>query len=509
MLYRRWLALPMAVCLFLCADAVYAQLGTGGARTGTVLVLDVRIPGDDGAQTLIDAGYLVTSVSHGHATIFATLDEMAQLLSDGYVVTEIGEDGIGPPFTPGAKGLGVYHNYTDMTAELQAYAAAHPDIARLSSLGQSVQGRDLWALLITDNPDTQEDEPEFKYVSTMHGDEPVGTEMCMYFIDRLLNGYGTDPRITDLVDSTEIWIVPLMNPDGLEVPQRFNANGFDLNRSFPEFPVEYTKTAFDGELLGEAGRPPEVQHIMRWTAQNSFVLSANFHTGALVVNYPYDHEVGIPSGAEALSPDDSLFKNLSLRYSLPNPSMVVSTDPPDAENGIVNGSDWFAVADGMQDWNYRYAGCDEVTIELSSIKTPSEASLHSFWADNEESMLSYLEGVHIGVRGIVSDADTGDPVWAKVLVEGNTQPVFTDPDVGDYHRLLLPGTYTIRVFAHWYEPVEIEGVVVGSGSATRIDVALVPLPLAVSSPWGHVTLVLLICAVALYARRFRTFYRSH
>jgi carboxypeptidase D len=503
MLYRFSVALPMAVCLSLCAAAVYAQLGADGARTGTVLVLDVAIPGDDGAQALIDAGYLVTSVSDGHATVFATLDEMAQLLSDGYVVTEIGEDGTGPAFTSGAKGLGVYHSYGDMTTELQAYAGAHPDIARLTSLGQSVQGRELWALKITDNPDTEEDEPEFKYVSTMHGDEPVGTEMCMYFIDRLLNDYGTDTRITDLVDSTEIWIVPLMNPDGLESSQRFNANGFDLNRSFPEFPVDFTETAFDGEPLGEAGRPPEVQHIMRWTAQNSFVLSANLHTGALVVNYPYDHEVGIPSGAEAISPDDSLFKDLSLRYSLPNPSMVVSTDPPDTVNGIVNGSDWFAVADGMQDWNYRYAGCNEVTIELSSIKTPAEVSLPSFWGDNEESMLSYLEGVHIGIRGIVTDAETGQPVWAKVLVEGNTQPVFTDPDVGDYHRLLLPGTYTIRVFAPWYEPVELEGVAVGAGGATRVDVALAPLPLAASSPWGRVTLAILVCAVALYTRRFR------
>lgn len=504
MLYRFSVTLPLAVCLFLCAGAAYAQLGADAARTGTVVVLDVVVSGDDDVQTLIDAGYLITSVSGDHATLFATLDEMAQLLSDGYIVTEIGEDGTGPAPTPGAKGLGVYHDYAALTAELQAYAAAHPDIARLTSLGQSVQGRELWAIKITDNPDTEEDEPEFKYVSTMHGNEFVGVEMCLYFIDRLLTDYGTDARITDLVDSTELWIVPLMNPDGREIPQRLNANGFDLNRSFPEFPVDYMDTAFDGEPLGEDGRPPEVQHIMRWTADNSFVLSANFHTGALVVNYPYDHEVGIPSGSEAVSPDDLLFQDLSLRYSLANPSMVVSTDPPDTVNGIVNGSDWFAVADGMQDWNYRYAACNEVTIELSSTFIPAEGSLPTFWAENEESMLSYVEGAQIGIRGIVTDATTGDPVWAKVTVQGNPQPVFTDRDVGDYHRLLLPGTYTITVYSYWYEPMEIEGVVVGAGDATRVDVELVALPLAAASPWGHAALAMLVCAMALFTRRFGT-----
>ena len=63
-----------------------------------------------------------------------------------------------------------------------------------------MQGRELWAMLITDNPDTEEDEPEFKYVSTMHGDEPVGTENCLQLIERLLSDYGVDTRITDLVD---------------------------------------------------------------------------------------------------------------------------------------------------------------------------------------------------------------------------------------------------------------------------------------------------------------------
>ena len=93
--------------------------------------------------------------------------------------------------------LGTYHGYAALTSELAAFAAARPDIARLVSIGRSVQGRELWAMKITDNPDLEENEPEAKYVAAMHGDEPVGTEMSLYLIDELLGGYGVDPRITD------------------------------------------------------------------------------------------------------------------------------------------------------------------------------------------------------------------------------------------------------------------------------------------------------------------------
>jgi hypothetical protein len=90
-------------------------------------------------------------------------------------------------------------------------------------------------------------------------------------------------------------------------------------------------------------------------------------------------------------------------------------------------------------------------------------------------MLRYLEAVHIGVRGIVTDALTGQPVDARVTVQGNAQPVFTDPDVGDYHRMLLPGVYTLTVQAEGYHPRTFTNLTVAAGPATRADAALVPL----------------------------------
>jgi carboxypeptidase D len=437
-----------------------------GPRLGQVIVVEVTFPNRDALDELIRAGYDISNVQGNVATIYASIEEYEQLKQIGYPLREIERQSRQGGFD--IMALGSYHSYASLTEELKAYAEANSNICRLNTLGQSVQGRELWAVLITDNPDEEEDEPEFKYVSTMHGDESLGTEMCLYFIDMLLKEYGQNDRITDLVDSTAIWIVPLMNPDGLELGRRANANGMDLNRSFPQLFSGHLNV-FDGGPLDASNRQPEVQHIMNWTVENSFVLAANFHTGSLVVNYPYDNDG--KGSVYSASPDDQLFIDISMRYSIHNSPMWNSTSFP---NGITNGAAWYAITGGMQDWNYRYMSCNEVTIELSNNFRPSASQIPGFWSNNSESMLSFLEAVHIGVRGVITDRGSGDPLWAEVLVEDNSHPVFTDQDIGDYHRMLLPGTYDLMFCAPGYIPRLMRDVVVTDGPAIRVDIELLP-----------------------------------
>ena len=407
-------------------------------------------------------GIIVSNVRSLTATVYVTSDDRSRLQALGFTFIETRT-------TPkDLESRGDYHNHAALTEELNAYADAFPDITRLISIGNTTQGRALWALLITDNPDIEEDEPEFKYSSTIHGDEPVGTEISLYMIDRLLNDYGTDPRITALVDDTAIWFLPLMNPDGFEAISRVNARGRDLNRSFPAFPSDFTDTFYDGEDSDITGREAEVQAVMAWTLENNFVLSANFHGGALVMNYPYDDD-GLPSGNDTPTPDDLLFEDISLRYADLNPPMSASPIFPD---GITNGSEWFSIEGGMQDWIYRYTGGMDVTIELSNIKRPPSSTLHGFWLDNEASMLAYMEAVHIGVRGIVTERRSGEPLWASVSVTDNTHRVYTDSDVGDYHRLLLPGQYDLTYFAPGFIPYVVKDIAVSENDATRVDVSL-------------------------------------
>ncbi len=152
-----------------------------------------------------------------------------------------------------------YHTYPQIESTLAAAEANYPTICRRVSLGTTVQGRTMWALCITDNPGVEEDEPEFRYISTMHGNEIIGMEMCLSLIDYLTVNYGVDSRVTNLVNSVEIWIVPCMNPDGFVAGTRGNAHGTDLNRNFRSFAdAKDTNPAYAEvhELLVPAEWPP-------------------------------------------------------------------------------------------------------------------------------------------------------------------------------------------------------------------------------------------------------------
>jgi hypothetical protein len=457
------------------ADGTGGFAGKGaGPRLGPITKVAITITNHADLERLVQAGYDLEGVRGNQAIVYADSDELSALTSAGWQVNILKS----PPASSGlitTKSLGTYNNYTNMTAMLQFYATNYPAICRLISLGKSVQGRDLWAIKITSKPDLAADKPRFKYISTMHANEPLGTEMCLYLLDRLTSGYATnDARIVNLVTNVEIWLLPLMNPDGREAnpPQRYNANGYDLNRSFPEGAAANLGNLLYGPALNTNGLQPEVGEVMTWTAAHHFTLGANYHTGTLVVNYPYDNDnLG---SVFSPTPDEALLETLSLTYSSNNPALWNS---PDFANGIVNGAAWYAISGGMQDWNYRYAGCFDVTIEISEYQWPDPlaSEIPTYWSQNEESMLAYLEWVLKGVRGIIRDAQTGQPVAGAVRVEGYPHLVFSDPEVGDFHRILLPGTYTLWFNAPGYVPQRIPNVVVGSGDTTRLDIALQPV----------------------------------
>jgi hypothetical protein len=109
-----------------------------------------------------------------------------------------------------------YHSYTELTADVAAVAAAHPSIVSRFSIGKSYKGRDLWAVKVSDNVTIDEPEPEVMFDGGHHAMEHMSTEMTHRILHWLVDGYGTDPRITSIVDSREIWIVFLVNPDGSE-----------------------------------------------------------------------------------------------------------------------------------------------------------------------------------------------------------------------------------------------------------------------------------------------------
>jgi hypothetical protein len=367
----------------------------------------------------------------------------------------------------------VYPTYTGYLDLMSQFAAAHPDVCTIVNVGTTVRGKAILFAKISDNVSVEEDEPEVFYSSSMHGDETTGYVLMLRLIDSLLTAYGTDARITRLVDSCEIWINPLANPDGTYAASdstvlgatRSNANGADLNRNFPD--------PDDGPHPDGRSWQPETVAMMTLAQNHSFALSANFHGGVEVVNYPWDTWT-------RLHVDNTWFIAISRKYA---DSAQYYGDPSymnDLNNGITNGAAWYLVSGGRQDYMTYWAGSREVTIEVSAVKLVPAYDLPYYWESNRISLLNYLENALVGVRGVVTDSVTGVPLAATITVLDHdsgldSSRVFTDPDVGDFHRMIAPGTYNIHFEADGYYPLTVGGTTVLADQSTRLDVSLVPV----------------------------------
>jgi len=262
--------------------------------------------------------------------------------------------------------------------QMQDLQKQYPDLIQLIEIGKSIEGRSLMFARVTApaaNGTKMEARPEFKYVANMHGDEIVGREMMVKLIADLASNYGKDQRITKLMDSVQIYIMPSMNPDGATHRVRFNADGADLNRSFPDFTSDNVNTTDN--------REPEVQAMMKFEAKHHFKLSANFHGGSEVVNYPWD------TTADP-HPQENLVRELSLDYAKRVPYLYNSTE---FEHGITNGYAWYEVDGGMQDWSSHWYGDLQVTIEVTTIKWPSYSTVEGTYQANRDALLAFIEDI--------------------------------------------------------------------------------------------------------------------
>lgn len=406
-----------------------------------------------------------------------------------------GYNGQGPSFQPDTTIDFRHHSNQQLADRMRHYAAIFPHIARVYSIGRSTDGLDLLVVEISDNPGVHEPgEPEFKYVGNMHGNEVTGRETLLYLMQHLCNNYANDSEIKELVDSTRIHILPSMNPDGYAeavegdrsgVTGRHNANDLDLNRNFPD--------RF-GRSKGD--KQPETAAVIQWLEDYPFVLSANLHNGALVANYPYDNS---PSGAAVYtrSPDDDIFRQLSLAYSNAHATMHLGEPCPwDADgfpNGITNGADWYSIDGGMQDYNYLRTNCFEITIEQYCYKYPYASELQGIWEANKDALIAYIKEVHKGVKGFVRDENGGAIAGAAISVLDRNHDIVSSLD-GEYWRLLAPGRYQIRASASGYGS-STQDVNVSDGNAATVDFVLISGAEVSGSNrygWGIMTIIAIL-----------------
>jgi hypothetical protein len=203
------------------------------------------------------------------------------------------EDAEAPMRRLGAKpNLGLYHTLAEVKSELDAAATAHPDLARLSSLGKTCEGRDIWAIRIGSAPDGQR--PAFLFTGATHAREWISIEVSMEIVKHLVQGYSTDPDVKKLVDEREVWVIPVVNPDGVYYSQteyklwrknrRPNGNGqygVDLNRNYGYQWGGQGASANIGENTYRGPEPfsePETRAIRDLARAKKFVAALSFHS---------------------------------------------------------------------------------------------------------------------------------------------------------------------------------------------------------------------------------------
>jgi len=363
---------------------------------------------------------------------------------------------------------------------LDNFVTNYPALCKLETIGTSVDGYVMKCLVISDNVANDEDEPEFWWSGTMHGDETTGFIMELRFADYLLSNYGTNTQVTNLVNNMEIYINPLANPDGtyygssggttVSGARRANSNNIDLNRNFP--------TANGDPYTMQ----PEIQAMMDYASSHDFVMSANTHGGIELMNYPWDTW----QSWENMNADDTWWQYVAYVYrdevALDAPATYFEgpgTMDYGAYNttGVTHGADWYYAIGSRQDYMNYYQHIKEITIELSDTKLLGTENLNTYWGYNRDAMMLYTEQALYGFRGIVTDACSGSALSdVKVEIVGHDKDgseVYSSAPIGNYHRPIIAGTWNVTFSKTGYASKTLPVTVINDQS-TRLDVELIP-----------------------------------
>ncbi len=373
-----------------------------------------------------------------------------------------------------------YPTYSVYEQMLANFASAYPSLCDIDTILAPTPSGNYKILVakISDNVNTAENEPQFLFSSSMHGDETTGYYLMLRLINYLLTSYVSIPQVTNLVNGAEIWICPLANPEGtyynsspagstVANSRRGNLAGTDLNRNYPD--------PLDGQHPDGLSWAPETQAFMTFADNHHFNMGANFHGGAEVMNYPWDTwTTSGNSNADRLWWEDICTDYVTTARLVDNNYMKDTY-----ADGVTEGGDWYVITGGRQDYMNFFKHCKEATIELDGTKTTETQNLPGEWNKNYTALLNFLQESLYGVRGIITDSCSGQPIRAKVWVNSYDQTndsshVYSALPVGNYHKYMIAGTYSITYSAPGYTSKTINNVALANGSATVVNVTLAP-----------------------------------
>jgi len=397
-----------------------------------------------------------------------------------------------------------YRNYEQLYNDLNLYTTISADICQLSDIGDSWgkiysetgiafyddYNHDIWALKLSDNVNEEEDEPNIYFLATHHAREPISLEVCMNLLEYLLSNYGTNEQITDLVNNSQIWFVPLINPDGHKVVTTENdvwwrknirdnnlnnifnnsVDGVDPNRNYG-FQWGFVGASGDFEEENYHGpepwSEPEVQAIKNLMDSRHFLAGISYHSYSELILLPYGY------AADMYAPDYEALFDLAVNMAETIPSQQTGHYTPQTAWEL------YPCMGTSDDYSYGEHGTFAYTVELATEFIPPASQVEEICEDNLEAALLILDRVnHATLTGIITDSSTGNPIEAEIFIETiDDSPVYrapyrSDETFGRYYRLLLPGNYNVTFSAYGYIPESFSAIAVNNDSQTILNVSL-------------------------------------
>jgi carboxypeptidase T len=302
-----------------------------------------------------------------------------------------------------ASPIGAYHTHQELEDDLTTLQLRFPELAEIVVIGTSLENRPILALKVSDNPGADEGEPAVLFLGCHHAREWISVEVPFLFGRYLLENYGSDPEVRRLVDAAEIWIVPMVNPDGHDYTVRVyrywrknrRANddgsfGVDLNRNYG--------TAWGYDDVGSS--PDPAADVYRGTtafsepetqAVRNLILGRNF--GSMISYHSYSQALMYPWGYTTVPTlQDALLHDLGLQLV--------------GLMAAVNGREYFCGQSGTTlyltngdatDWSYAVRGMPAYTIELPPIDYLSggffnrEEDIAPIFLENLPAMLALVD----------------------------------------------------------------------------------------------------------------------
>ena len=356
---------------------------------------------------------------------------------------------------------GQYHSYDQLVTIMRNLAVTYPSICVLDSFGTTYEGRWVIGLKISDNPTIDEDEPELLWIGLHHSREWAAAEVPRYIADTLITNYATNSTFQDFIDNHELWIFPVINPDGYtyDYPNQRNWRkdrqpfggiiGTDPNRDY--------NGVCNGNRMGDWGslvhgsrtthKPSqetffgaygaygkEIHHLTEFFKQRTIVACESYHSYSQLVIWPYGH------GEQ--TPDNSYYASLGTQIANRIAKLSGGHYTPQQSNHLYPtncGSD-----DWMYGWGRTIGGfpCMSYTVELGTRfyqpvgdldKIQREAFKGAFYhMQQSDNIIANLEGmVPRPILAVMDSSMTGDFTIHWTMIK----PEYNHPDKWELEEL--------------------------------------------------------------------------